>query len=80
MTGTHTHDRIVSRLTLAVLEDTGWYEPNYDMADPLSWGKGLGCDFVNKSCKYWMDTQKSRYGWCLQIKCLCCNSKNNLST
>ncbi|XP_072020460.1 leishmanolysin-like peptidase [Amphiura filiformis] len=60
MTGTHTHDRIVSRLTLAVLEDTGWYEPDYGMADPLFWGKGLGCDFATKSCKYWMDTQKIR--------------------
>ncbi|XP_033624458.1 leishmanolysin-like peptidase [Asterias rubens] len=58
MTGTHTHERVFSRLTLAVLEDTGWYQPNYDMADPLDWGKGLGCDFVRKSCKYWMDKQR----------------------
>ncbi|XP_072173799.1 leishmanolysin-like peptidase [Diadema setosum] len=55
MTGTHTHERIFSRLTLAVMEDTGWYVANYDRADPLHWGRNLGCDFVKKSCKYWMD-------------------------
>ncbi|XP_038046399.1 leishmanolysin-like peptidase [Patiria miniata] len=59
MTGTHTHERVFSRLTLAVLEDTGWYQPNYDRADPLDWGKGLGCDFATKSCKYWMDTKRN---------------------
>ncbi|PIK48520.1 putative leishmanolysin-like peptidase [Apostichopus japonicus] len=37
MTGTHTHDRQFSRFTLAVLEDTGWYHVNYDLADQLVW-------------------------------------------
>ncbi|PIK55378.1 putative leishmanolysin-like peptidase [Apostichopus japonicus] len=60
MTGTHTHDRQFSRFTLAVLEDTGWYHVNYDLADQLVWGRDLGCDFVKKSCKSWMDIRKSR--------------------
>lgn len=59
MTGTHTHDRQFSRFTLAVLEDTGWYHVNYDLADNLSWGKNLGCDFVKKSCKTWMDMRRN---------------------
>lgn len=62
MTGTHTHDRQFSRFTLAVLEDTGWYHVNYDLADQLVWGRDLGCDFVKKSCKSWMDIRKSRSG------------------
>ena len=40
---------------MALMEDTGWYLPNYDMAEPLKWGAGLGCDFALKSCKEWMD-------------------------
>ena len=32
MTGTvHTQNPTYSRLTLALLEDSGWYLPNYDM-------------------------------------------------
>ena len=56
MTGTHTQNPIYSRITMALMEDTGWYQPNYDMAEDLKWGRGLGCDFALKSCKvniYW---------------------------
>jgi len=48
MTGTHTQNPIYSRVTLALMEDTGWYLPNYELADDLSWGKHLGCDFALK--------------------------------
>ena len=51
MTGTHTQNPIYSRITMALMEDTGWYQPNYDMAEDLKWGRGLGCDFALKSCK-----------------------------
>ncbi|KIH50847.1 hypothetical protein ANCDUO_19071 [Ancylostoma duodenale] len=30
MTGTHTQNPVYSRLTLALLEDSGWYKPNYE--------------------------------------------------
>ncbi|XP_030833083.1 leishmanolysin-like peptidase [Strongylocentrotus purpuratus] len=55
-----TNGRKFSRFTLAFLEDTGWYKANYDLADPFTWGRDLGCGFVNKSCKWWMDTQRNR--------------------
>ncbi|XP_030853296.1 uncharacterized protein LOC755833 isoform X2 [Strongylocentrotus purpuratus] len=55
-----TNGRTFSRFTLAFLEDTGWYKVNYDLADPFTWGRDLGCGFVNKSCKWWMDTQRNR--------------------
>jgi len=32
--------------------------PNYEMAQPLEWGRNLGCDFVTKSCKYWIDSRR----------------------
>ena len=43
---------------MALMEDTGWYLPNYEMAEELKWGAGLGCDFALKSCKEWMDTRQ----------------------
>lgn len=32
-----------------------WYVANYSYAEDLQWGKNLGCDFVKKSCKEWID-------------------------
>eukprot|EP00057_Strongylocentrotus_purpuratus_P026932 XP_011681406.1 PREDICTED: leishmanolysin-like peptidase [Strongylocentrotus purpuratus] len=68
MNGYLTPTRVFSRMTLALMEDTGWYIPDYEMADIMNWGKGLGCDFVQKSCKNWID-QKTNAGlsiapWC----------------
>jgi leishmanolysin len=39
-----------SRLTLALLEDTGWYEVNYEYATPMNYGQKAGCDFINAPC------------------------------
>ena len=53
-----------SRLTMALLEDTGWYVANWDMAAPLTFGAGKGCDFF-KSCRsdggnnYWCDMRNT---------------------
>ncbi|KAK1343984.1 hypothetical protein QTO34_014542, partial [Cnephaeus nilssonii] len=60
MTGSHTQNRVLSRITLALMEDTGWYKANYSMAEKLDWGRGMGCDFVRKSCKFWIDQQKKK--------------------
>jgi len=43
-------DGRVSELFLAALEGSGWYFPNYDMAEPFLWGQGKGCDFLEKTC------------------------------
>lgn len=60
MTGSHTQNRVFSRITLALMEDSGWYSADYRLAEKLDWGRGLGCDFVLKSCKFWMDRQQRR--------------------
>lgn len=39
---------------------TSWYKANYTLAQPLEWGKNLGCDFAMRSCKDWMDLKRSR--------------------
>jgi len=61
MTGTHTQNPVYSRITLALMEDTGWYRANYSMAQHLNWGRNLGCDFALKSCKEWMDHRLKRF-------------------
>lgn len=40
------HDPIFSKFTLALFEDSGWYEVSYDINDPSFWGKGKGCGFL----------------------------------
>lgn len=61
MTGTYTQNSVFSRITFAFLEDTGWYVANYSNAEELSWGKGLGCDFVKKSCMEWIEDRQKKY-------------------
>lgn len=56
MTGTvNTDNPVYSRLTLALMEDSGWYVPDYSLAQGLSWGRGRGCDFATRSCKALME-------------------------
>jgi len=40
----------VSRLTLALFEDMGWYRADYTKAEGNRWGYHEGCDFVNLAC------------------------------
>ncbi|XP_014219740.1 leishmanolysin-like peptidase isoform X2 [Copidosoma floridanum] len=61
MTGTHTQNPVYSRITLALMEDTGWYSANYSMAQELGWGRNLGCDFSMKSCKEWIVQKSSKF-------------------
>jgi hypothetical protein len=42
----------VSQFTLALLEGSGWYVPDYDYADPFYVGQGQGCGFLNYQCGY----------------------------
>ena len=43
---------VVSNLTLAVFEDSGWYLPDYSYAQPLRFGLAAGCGFASTdSCK-----------------------------
>ncbi|KAH8872658.1 Leishmanolysin-like peptidase [Schistosoma japonicum] len=50
----------VSTIGLAYLEDTGIYDVNYSMANRFTYGKGLGCDFVMKSCYEYIRNRQSR--------------------
>lgn len=50
MTGVASERPVVSAVTLALLEDSGWYYPNYSMAEHLAWGYKQGCPFVTNRC------------------------------
>ena len=72
MTGAFTQNSVFSRITLALMEDTGWYTVDYHKAEPLRWGQNLGCMFVKNSCKAWMKAQflsnKSLEPFCQRLK------------
>ena len=40
----------VTALTLALLEDSGWYRSNYAVAQNSPFGLGSGCEFVEEKC------------------------------
>ncbi|CAH8561762.1 unnamed protein product [Schistosoma mattheei] len=50
----------VSRIILAYFKDTNFYDVDYTMATEFNWGKGLGCDFVMKSCYEFIKNRKRR--------------------
>jgi len=41
---------VLSHLTLALFEDSGWYLANYTQGNMNPWGLGAGCEFVNEPC------------------------------
>lgn len=51
MTGSSTHEARFSKLSMHILEDSGWYQVNYGFADAWSWGENKGCGFVNDLCE-----------------------------
>jgi len=50
MTGSTIRDTRFSEFTLAFLEETGWYQVDYKYAEPMTYGKDKGCDFLNQLC------------------------------
>lgn len=60
MTAAGIEDRRISEFSLAVLEGSGWYTPDYSMAEPIFWGKGAGCAFLQEKCID--ENKKARFG------------------
>ena len=40
----------VSQFSLALLEGSGWYIPDYTYAEPFYFGQGEGCGFIYQTC------------------------------
>ncbi|KAM3176239.1 hypothetical protein ACTXT7_006890 [Hymenolepis weldensis] len=62
MTATFMNSYVISNLTLAFLEDTGWYLPKYSFAQNLAWGANRGCVFSTQSCYSYMTQQLTKGG------------------
>ncbi|KAK7199556.1 major surface protease gp63 [Novymonas esmeraldas] len=41
---------IYSSITIAAMEDTGFYKGNYSMAEPMMYGRNAGCGLVRQKC------------------------------
>lgn len=43
-------ETVISEMTLALFEDSGWYKVNYYSGGLFRYGKNQGCDFLNQKC------------------------------
>lgn len=50
MIGDSYGENLISEITLALIEDSGWYEVDYSMANLFLWGKDKGCGFFSEKC------------------------------
>ena len=46
----YTEEQVISEFTLAYLEDTGYYKPNYYTGGLMRFGKHKGCEFLEEMC------------------------------
>jgi hypothetical protein len=51
MIGDSYGENLISDLTLAMFEDSGWYQTDYKLANLFLWGKKQGCDFLDQNIK-----------------------------
>ena len=66
---------VISDITLALFEDSGWYEVNYYTGGLFRFGKGQGCKFLNTSC---LSSSKTNFEWdfCDSVDGPKCTSNN----
>ena len=50
MTASQIKNTKVTTFTLKLFEASGWYQPDYSMAEEAFWGKGRGCGFIDQTC------------------------------
>ena len=48
----HPDDRILSIFTLSLLQDTGWYEVDFQLADMLIFGYGEKCNLCRVTLRW----------------------------
>ena len=58
MIGRSYDDSVISEITLAFFEDSGWYKVNFYTGGLFRFGKNMGCDFLNSKC---IINQKSQF-------------------
>ena len=58
---TYEDEMAISDFTLALLEDSGWFKPNYYSGGLLRFGKNKGCEFLTSQCIDYQYTQNSLF-------------------
>lgn len=64
MTGEIPEHPKMSSISLHMFKDSGWYDVDFSLDQPLDWGKNMGCNFVNNECK---DPKNDAY-FCQKVK------------
>ncbi|KAG1664602.1 hypothetical protein FOA52_004477 [Chlamydomonas sp. UWO 241] len=54
----------ISRVTLALLEDSGWYIGDYTYSGSLDWGYHAGCSFVQDTCTAYVAAVPTQIFFC----------------
>jgi len=66
---------VLSRFTLSLLQDSGWYQINWAMEEPIFWEKGKGCSILEGKCAFYGSTCRNEgdegcfYDYTFQASC-----------
>ena len=71
MTSIHYDEVVISEITLALFEDSGWYKVNYYTGGLFRYGKNQGCDFLTSYCVYG-DISLHKNEFCITEKATMC--------
>ena len=71
MTSSAVGDMRVSQASLSILEGSGWYQVDYNMSEPMTFGKGEGCNFINTTCMT-SSTQPAFQEFCSPLTAIQC--------
>lgn len=62
---------VYSDITLAVFEDSGWYQPDYSYGTKINFGYNKGCDFIENKCI--IDEQPISEEFCADASLMLCD-------
>ena len=71
MTAVEYDEMVISEITLALFEDSGWYKVNYYTGGLFRYGKNQGCEFINGYCVYG-DVSKHKNEYCITEQTTMC--------
>ena len=71
MTSINYDEIVISEITLALFEDSGWYKANYYTGGLFRYGKNQGCEFLNSYCVYG-DISLHKNEFCITEKTTMC--------
>jgi len=64
MSGAPNERAVFSAVTMALLQDTGWYSPNWELQGNFGFGRGAGCPFVEESCSQRVQDRQGPQWFC----------------